>query len=77
MSAWVDKPDEIYGSGNFSGPRPAGDDPLRLAAYTIVAVAAFLTGLLLGSLSVTAPSGSRIEWPSSAPSKPHPRSLQP
>jgi hypothetical protein len=47
----------------------------ELTAYFLIAIAALLTGFLLGQLHGPAPDGSRIDWPK--PNPPHPRSLNP
>ena len=47
-----------------------------LSLYVIVALAALATGLLLGRASQS-PYASRILWPTTVSSVPHPRSLFP
>jgi hypothetical protein len=65
------------------GPRwaPAagtlGEDRLRLAAYWMVAIAAFIAGFMVSRSAERENSGSRVEWPAPSPGKPHPRSLGP
>jgi|GEM_PF-1813652 len=55
-----------------SRQRSDGDGP-RCAAYVIIAVAALVTGFVLGMLSAQGPSGAP---PSPDALLPHPRSLQ-
>ena len=55
--------------------RPEAEDRLRRAAYVAVAVAAFVTGLLMGLVCAGDPFGSRA--PASPNSLlPHPRAIQ-
>ena len=49
-------------------------DRLRVGAYVLVAVIAFLVGMILGTLRDTSTGGSRVGWPL-PPS--NPRSLNP
>ena len=49
-------------------------DRLRDGAYVLVAVIAFLIGLILGTLSGPPTGGSRVGWP---PPPSNPRSLNP
>ena len=49
-------------------------DRLRVGAYVLVAVVAFLAGMILGTLSDTSSSGSRVGWP---PPPTNPRALSP
>lgn len=61
---------------------PEGLDPqgmkgdFRSSTYLIVAIIAFVAGMLAGNLRATTRGGSRIEWPSQESLRPHPRSLQ-
>ncbi len=65
-------------------PPPATDfvgvppvvDRLRDAAYVVVAITAFVLGLIVGQLGERSPGGSRIPWPSPVSVQAHPRSLQ-
>jgi hypothetical protein len=52
-------------------------DPARHLVLVVVALIAFIAGLVVRSSSGQAPGGSRIVWPSSESLKPHPRSIQP
>ncbi len=52
-------------------------DRSRNLAYVVIAVVAFIAGMLFAGLSKPAPSGSRIAWPPAESLRPHPRSLQP
>lgn len=76
MNAPIVFPHQPTGTVASSSTRDQ-EDGLRHAAYVAIAVAAFVTGLLLGQLSDQAPGGSRIAWPSPTSLQPHPRSLQP
>ena len=49
-------------------------DRLRVGAYVLVAVVAFLAGMILGTLSDTSTGGSRVGWP---PPPTNPRALSP
>jgi len=49
-------------------------DRLMVGSYLLVAVVAFLIGLILGSLSGPPNGGSRVGWP---PPPSNPRSLNP
>jgi hypothetical protein len=77
MSLWVENLDEMRQSSGVPAAAPKGADPLRVAAYWLIAAAALITGFLLSRSEEQAMSGSRVEWPTQTPSKPHPRSLQP
>ena len=50
-------------------------DQLRMAAYLLVALASFITGLVFGQLGGESHGISRINWP--AQTVPHPRTLNP
>ncbi len=53
-------------------------DHLRGTGYVVVAIAAFVLGVIIGQLGERPPEGSRGHRPSpSAPVRPHPRSFQP
>ncbi|HTU02215.1 MAG TPA: hypothetical protein VMG58_10380, partial [Candidatus Sulfotelmatobacter sp.] len=58
-----------------SEPRGGGDRP-RCAAYVVIAVAALITGFILGRLSGQDPFGARAVSPSPDSELPHPRSLR-
>jgi hypothetical protein len=63
--------------GSYAHPDPLEKkDSLRIAAYVLIAIIAFVTGMLVGNSRAPAKGGSRIEWPSSESLRPHPRSLQ-
>ena len=47
-------------------------DRARLTAYVLVAVAAFLAGLIIGVATGSGTGGSRADWP-----PPNPRALSP
>ncbi len=49
-------------------------DRLTRAAHIVIALAAFLAGLMLGQLGGDAPRGSRIPWPAPARADGEPRS---
>ena len=48
--------------------------PLYAGSYLIVAMVAFLLGMVLGVLSCPGPGGSRVGWP---PPPANPRSFNP
>jgi hypothetical protein len=75
MSQWVEGRHEMIDSHGRPAAAPGSDDPLRSAAYWLVAIAAFMTGLLVSQMAERARPASRVEWPAPAPTKPHPRSL--
>jgi hypothetical protein len=49
-------------------------DRLRVGAYVVIAVVAFLVGVIFGELGVPSPGGSRVGWP---PPPTNPRALSP
>jgi hypothetical protein len=53
------------------------EDWVRSCALILIAVVAFVTGLMIGQLSETVRNDSRIQWPSPTPVEPRPRALQP
>jgi hypothetical protein len=55
----------------------SGRYPARHVTLLLVALLAFIAGLIVGSSNGSAPSGSRIAWPPSESLKPHPRTIQP
>jgi hypothetical protein len=76
MSAATEERAVSRAPANPGMERLAAEDPLRLGAYVVIAMLAFVTGFILGQLSAQAPLGSRIDWPPPPPAKPHPRALQ-
>jgi hypothetical protein len=52
-------------------------DPSCNLAYLVIAVVAFIAGMLFAGLSKSTPSGSRIAWPPAETLRPHPGSPQP
>jgi hypothetical protein len=58
-------------------PSNSSKDSIRPLAYLLVAIVAFIVGVIVGSSGEAAGAGSRILWPSSESLKPHPRSIQP
>jgi hypothetical protein len=77
MNVSAKKHREVNDSSGLPTPSLNEGDPLRLGAYLVVAIVAFLTGFIVGLSSEQTRPGSRIEWQSPTPSLPHPRSLEP
>jgi hypothetical protein len=77
MSLRAEVQGELRQSAGHSLAAAGRDDSFRTAAHVLVAVAAFITGLVLGLAAEQKGAGSRVEWPVPGPAKPRPRSLQP
>ena len=56
---------------------PGEKDLFRHLSYVVIAVVAFIAGMLFAGLAQPAQGGSRIAWPPAESIKPHPRSIQP
>ncbi len=53
------------------------EDHLRHLGYFVVALAALITGMILGYLGAQTPGGSRIAWPARSTLQLNPRSSKP
>lgn len=74
MRTFDDRPGDAEAVG-FGDTQPRTTDVARCVAYALVALSAFLAGIVVGQANDATPPGSRIDWPQLSQPKPHPRTL--
>lgn len=76
MMAMVENHRAVHGSRGLTYSTLDAGTP-RLGVYLLIAIIALATGFIVGLSVGQARQGAPAEWPSPAPTKPHPRALEP